>query len=115
MKGKKAGWIVGMLLCIGTASAKEKQKPFTYFPLTDEDVHLAISSGTRAKGKACGLSLKDSFQSFSNGMAAMGGNRTGSTGFSVDLYTPFSWVRQNAPWEAKKYRELALEDVSPRR
>ncbi len=114
MKLKEKTWlsVAVLMLLAGTATARDNDRPFTHYPLIDSEINLAIAAGTKAKGKACGLSLRDSFQSFSNSMAIAGGTPTGSTGFGVDVYTPFAWIAQNASWEAKKYRELELDDVT---
>jgi hypothetical protein len=107
-------WLVASvaILLAGMANGKDTKKPGLRYPLTAREIRTALSVGTKAKGRNCGLALRDSFQGFSNAMAAMGDGRTGSTGFSVDVYTPFSWIAQNASWEAKRYRELRPEDVT---
>lgn len=101
-------WLV---LFAGTTEGKDG-RPELRNPLTDEDVQRALESGARAKGRDCGLSLRDSMQGFSNAMVAMGDGRTGGTGFSVDVYTPFSWIAQQSSWAAKRYQAVRSEDVT---
>jgi hypothetical protein len=96
----------------GTTEGKDRARAELRNPLSAEDVQRALESGARAKGRDCGLSLRDSMQGFGNAMAAMGDGRTGGTGFSVDIYTPFSWVAQQASWAAKRYQVVRAEDVT---
>jgi hypothetical protein len=55
------------------------------------------------------LSLSDSAQNWSRAL----GSQQATTGFSLEIYTPFSWIAQNASWKAKKYQTFAREGVAP--
>ncbi len=84
----------------------------SYKWMTESLTLEAIDAGARAKGRNCGLSLKDSAQGFANAMSSMSNGRTGTTGFSVDVYTPFTWIAQNSSWEAKKYKQMTPEQIT---
>lgn len=70
--------------------------------LTDDDIAVALATGTKAKGKPQGLVLRDSAQGFMAAMSETGG----SSGFWVELFTPTTWVMQQASNAAKKYQVL---------
>ena len=77
--------------------------------------HLFVAEPVEAKKKklfTCGLSLEDSAQGFANAMSSMSNGRTGTTGFTVDVYTPFTWIAQNSSWEAKKYKQMTPEPIT---
>ena len=86
-----------------------KKEPFIFYPLDETLVENAINFGIRNKGLITGLILKDSGQSFLNAMSTGGAL---STGFSLQAYTPYTWIAQNASWEAKKYLEFTRDDVT---
>lgn len=76
--------------------------------LTDEQIEVAIAAGAKQKGREQGLDLQDSAASF---MAAMS-NTGGRQGFTVVMYTPTTWLRQQASNAAKQYRTFARADVT---
>jgi hypothetical protein len=82
--------------------------------LTQTQIADAIAAGTKAKGGR-GLSLVDSQQAFGNAMMAgfaKPGTQTGSTGFSLRLYTPQTWIEQRASDAAKFYKPFGVADVT---
>jgi hypothetical protein len=79
--------------------------------LTADAVAAAIQTGTKAKGKEQGLVLRDSMQSFNAALGATNGNATASSGFSVVLYTPTTWVQKQASDAAKRYQQFKVGDV----
>lgn len=83
------------------------EKLFQNYPLTEQLISQALSEGSKAKGKSVGLDLQDAAQKW----AMMG---QGTRGFSVELYTPYSWIAQQSSWGAKKYMEMHREDVTER-
>jgi hypothetical protein len=82
--------------------------------LTPDDVLLAVTEGLRNKNKEHGLDLQDVGSLFANAMASGNSkNSSGSgTGFSVLVYTPTTWVTQQAARAAKEYRSFAPTDVT---
>lgn len=87
--------------------SRERTHPFQSYPMSDEMIANAIEEGEALRGHMTGLSLKDSLSRF----ARHTGNPNLSTGFSVDIYTPYSWVSQQASWAAARYKKLAVADV----
>ena len=98
--------ILLMILTIALAVAGA-DRPFRNYPLTDELIAEALETGASAKGKTVGLRMVDQAQGF---MRAMNTNET--TGFSVEIHTPYSWIAQQASWSAKKYKTMRREDVT---
>jgi hypothetical protein len=78
--------------------------------LSEQDKADAVRIGVKEKGKLTGLSLIDSGASFSNAMFATAAN-PGSTGFSVRVYTPMTWIEQLASNAAKEYRPFTVSDI----
>ncbi|GMR24116.1 MAG: hypothetical protein BMS9Abin37_2617 [Acidobacteriota bacterium] len=97
------------LVMSGIASAKDKKQAFYSYPLNDARIAAAITVGNKAGGRSMSLSLSDSAQNWSRAL----GSQQVTTGFSLEIYTPFSWIAQNASWKAKKYQTFAREDVAP--
>lgn len=73
--------------------------------LTDDELVAAIQAGSKNKNREQGLVLADTMSSF----GAL--TSEGTTGFSVVLYTPTTWIRHNAALRAKRYQELKPADV----
>lgn len=101
--------VVTTLLVAALASAKDKKRAFYAYPLDEARISAAIRVGSESGGRSTGLSLRDSAQGWAHAL----GDQTATTGFSVDVYTPFSWIAQNASWKAKKYQTFSREDVTP--
>ena len=94
-------------------SAKDKA-PFAVgldpdgtYSLSDDDIKASLEWGTKQKGKMLGLQLRDSAAGLFAGL-----DGTTTTGFSLEAYTPYSWIGQNASWAAKRYQEMTMEDVT---
>jgi hypothetical protein len=88
--------------------------------LNDQDKADAVRDGVKMKGRLTGLVLTDSSQGWANAINAMNtglngyGNRSDtntSTGFSVRVYTPKTWVEQLASNAAKEYRPFTVSDI----
>jgi len=94
--------LVLILLVAGVVLAKDKA-PFWNYPLTDELVEAAVADG--AENRGTGLHMSDSLSSF----GAFDG--TGTTGFSVDVYSPYSWIAQQSAWAAKQYRQFDIAEL----
>lgn len=105
---KKTGLLVVLTMLMASIAMTEKQKLFKNYPLTDGLIAEALESGAREKGKMVGLRLADQMQGLFGG-GALGGD---TTGFSVEIHTPYTWIAQQASWSAKKYKEMRLEDVT---
>jgi len=97
------------LMVAGLAQAKEKKRAFHAYPLDEARINAAIHVGNQNGGRSMALSLRDSAQGWARAM----GDQQATTGFSLEIYTPFSWIAQNASWKAKKYQTFAREDVAP--
>ncbi len=84
--------------------------------ITDTEVSGAILEGTRERGKEQGLRLQDIEQLIAAGFVMSDPNNVmkygANSGFSVLLYTPISWIRQQASASAKLYRPYIDEDVT---
>ena len=96
-----------MVLSLAAAVAVRAQK----LTLSEQDKADAIRIGTQAKGKLTGLALTEGMR-FGDSMAASLNNTTMSTGFSVRVYTPMTWVEQLASNAGKEYRPLVVGDVT---
>lgn len=104
---KKGIWllIVSLILAVTVTGTIYSQRA----DLSEADIQAAIAKGLKGKGKEQGLVLEDSGQKF---LAAMSNSYDRpSTGFSVVLYTPTTWIEQQASNAAKEYRDFTLADV----
>ncbi len=99
--------IMACLFALTASMSRADEKLFQNYPLTDGLIAAALEAGARAKGKDVGLKLRDQAQGF---MMALDGK--GTTGFSVHIQTPYTWIAQQASWRAKKYQEMTAEDVT---
>lgn len=79
--------------------------------LTQEEVSTAISTGMRQRGRFEGLELNDVGQRFASMFATA--NTPGVSGYSVFMYTPLAWIKQQASKAAKEYRPFTEDDVTP--
>ena len=111
---KHALGIVGLVFIVNVSvAAKDKDKAFYSYPLDDARVSAAITVGNASPGKMMGLSLKDSASGWGAALSSFDANSAApSTGFSLDVYTPFAWIAQNASWKAKKYQVFSTEDIA---
>jgi ribosomal protein L25 (general stress protein Ctc) len=73
--------------------------------LTEDDIRTAVAAGTKAKGRQHGLILRDSGQGWAAAMTA-GGTSQASAGFWVEVFTPTTWIRQQASDAAREYRQM---------
>jgi hypothetical protein len=82
---------------------------------SDTDVNGAIATGLKDKGRNHALDLQDSGKSFMAAMSRLdtsGNSAPSSAGFSLQIYTPISWIEQQAANAAKEYRSFAASDVT---
>jgi hypothetical protein len=79
----------------------------TGYRLAPAVIDEAIAYGSRRKNAEHGLRLIDSQQVF---MVLLAGSET-SSGFSLVVYTPIAWLRQQAARAAKEYRQMTAADV----
>lgn len=99
-----------VILVTGTfALAEDDNRAFYTHPLNEAGINAAIAFGNEARGKSTALSLQDSAQGWAQAL----GDKNATSGFSLEVYTPFSWIAQTASWKAKKYQTFAREDVAP--
>jgi hypothetical protein len=86
--------------------------------LLEQDKADAVRVGLKAKGSLTGLSLTDSGRAFGNAITSLNNSMnhrydpTGSTGFSLRVYTPRTWVEQLASNAAKEYRPFVIADIT---
>jgi hypothetical protein len=78
--------------------------------LSPAQIEVALAEGAKHKGDEMGLRLSDSGKNVLNAMSGPNGGTT--TGFSLEVYTPVTWVRQQAADAAKEYRVLAESDIT---
>ncbi len=76
--------------------------------LTDQEIDAAIAVGTKAKGREMGLDLEDFSAALAAGLAKNGSG----TGYVVFMYTPTTWIREQASAAAKEYRKLTRDDIT---
>ena len=86
-----------LLLCTADAFA---QRP----TLTEDELAEAIAVGLKAKGREQGLELRET------GLLRMSGD--GTSGFSLVVYTPTTWIQHLASQAAKQYRPFTRADVT---
>lgn len=92
--------VVGVVAVLGTSPLAQSVS------LTPDAIRAAIQAGEKQKNREQGLLLADTLST----LGSMGNNPS-STGFSVVLYTPTTWVRHHAAVAAKRYQKLTTEDV----
>lgn len=82
--------------------------------LTDQEKAAAVQAGVKEKGHLTGLRLLDSAQGFLNSMATANNRNapTGGTGFSLRVYTPTTWIEQQAADAAKRYLPFTVADIT---
>jgi hypothetical protein len=85
----------------------EKELSFENYALTEEMIAKAIEEGYTEKGNMMGLSLGRR-----RDVTSDDGHMNSSTGFALEIYTPYSWVSQQASEAAKRYKKFTREDVS---
>ena len=77
--------------------------------LSEKEITSAIQYGTSRKGKNTGLQLIDKGKQFLRVISDK--PIEVSSGFSITLYTPYSWVSQMASDAAKEYKKFTKENV----
>ena len=95
-------------------SGADKKKPLQNYPLDENLIAMALAEGTRAKGGFLGLSLLDSEGRVGSALlqGLTQGQEAGSLGFSLSMFSPYTWIAQKASWESKKYRSLSRDQVT---
>jgi hypothetical protein len=81
---------------------------------SEAQMRAAIEAGKKSKGRSTALSISDAGRGFMNAMAALGNsnNATAGTGFRLAMYTPLTWVEQQASDAAKVYKPFGPDDVT---
>ena len=98
--------IVAILIALTTTVSAQQAT------LSDQSKATAIAAGTKDKGKLTGLVLEDSGQKFTNVLAALNHTPIGNAGFSLRVYTPTTWIAQQAADAAKAYRPFTTDDIT---
>lgn len=94
---------------------QEPSRPLEDYVLTDDELVQAIEEGRGAKGGMTGLALIPSgsvLDEFPLTRVESKESPRRSTGFSIEVYTPYSWVSQQASLAAKRYQPFTVEDVT---
>lgn len=96
---------------LGEASAPSDIRRISY---SEAEVAAAIEKGRIAKGRSTALSISDAGRGFMNAMATLNSPNavTAGTGFRLAMYTPLTWVQQQASDAAKVYKPFHPEDVT---
>jgi len=89
-------------------------------PLTTEQISAAVYQGVTHPGDSQGLVLVDAGSQFGQAMALLNssaGNRkpwdqAPASGFTITIFTPRSWIAQQASDAAKQGRAFTSQDVS---
>jgi hypothetical protein len=113
--------IVAALITTSSLTAQEPipPAPVTVGALSANQIEGALQRGARQKGGFTGLRLEDSGRKWGNIMSAAANGMNGiaanpdSQGFSLDIYTPVTWIEQLASNAAKEYRILTVNDLQP--
>lgn len=103
-------------------ASREPDKPFAHFPLTDADVDSAIQSGLTLASDQVGLRLtaaSDDVGEFQRvyderlgHWLTGGGLSTPTTGFVVEVFTPYSWIQKEASLRAAEGGGMTTDDVT---
>lgn len=83
--------------------------------LTDEDVSKAVENGVKHKKDGFGLRLEDQTRNFFNAMANMdrpAWARKEDKGFSLEAYTPTTWISECAATASRQYIPFTAENVT---
>ena len=87
--------------------------------LTEGEIDQAVAEGPRERGKLQGLELVDVSNRWASAMSQSieavspsSGPATGVSGYSVLLYSPFTWIKQQASNASKEYRTFTRVDVT---
>ena len=83
--------------------------PFLLYPLTEDLIADAVKFGLKSKGKMTGLQLTDSGSTFARGV--LGAHSCFNDTASTEIYSPYSWIQQQASWAAKKYMPFSPGQV----
>ena len=84
--------VLVVLMTTSVVLAKDKERAFYSYPLDEARINAAITIGNEAGGRSTSLTLRDSAQSWARAL----GDQQATTGFSLEVFTPFSWIAQNA-------------------
>jgi hypothetical protein len=102
--------VVSLLLSAASASAQTASAPAP--TVVSPAVERAIALGRQKKNANHALVLRDSGQGFANAMAALSTPRwqapATKSGLWLEIYTPLSWVSQQAATATREYREFQV-------
>lgn len=108
MKKKESIILTLLIVCAVETVAAQKAT------LTQQEIEKAVADGLRAKGGEQGLYLRDTLATMLVALESDDAKSKGTeTGFSLSIYTPLTWIRQQASDAAKEYRSIAVSDVTP--
>jgi hypothetical protein len=85
---------------------------------SNEAIEKAIAEGLKGKGSMQGLEVEEAsakvgsfIHAMNTGLNGYSNSAAPSSGFRVVIYTPLTWIRQQASDAAKEYRPYTLENV----
>jgi hypothetical protein len=105
--------LVATIVCLSFAGVSAQRQALLAVDQAD-----AVRIGVKAHGGLTGLSLTDSARAFGNMMTQMNNGMNGrhdttdGTGFSLRVYTPKTWIEQQASNAAKEYRPFVVADIT---
>jgi hypothetical protein len=108
MRKLQAAIALVLIFLVSGVVLTQGKAPFWNYPLTDELVERAIAEGS-VRGEDFGLWMTDSGSAWGN---AFVDDQSGTTGFSVLIYSPYSWINQQASWAAKKYKKFDAAELN---
>lgn len=114
---------ISLSLCYSSfGEPEESRQPFTHHPLTDADVESAVKSGLTLETKNVGLRFKAASDDLGDvprvdderlGHWLTGsGSRMDTTGFVVEVFTPYSWIQRVASLRATGGSGMTTEEVT---
>ena len=114
---------ISLSLCFSSSvEPKDTKQPFSHHPLTETDVDTAVKSGLTLETKKVGLRFKaasDDLGDFQRvdderlGHWLTGsGSRMDTTGFVVEVFTPYSWIQRVASLRAADGSGMTTEEVT---
>lgn len=99
-----------VLLALGVAAAAASQTPHPLrdYGLSDERIAQAIAEGVENPRGSVGLRLGDSFDSWEKRWTG----RTITSGFSAEIFTPYTWIVHEARRLSGGKKTFTFEDVT---
>lgn len=113
-----------VLLFSASSYSESPKLHFQHYPLTEEDVHSAVESGLTLGLEAIGLRFHAASDNIGAPIQMDGaderlgsfihssGSKNKTTGFVVDVLTPYSWIQRQAALKAVNGEGMTVGDVT---